>query len=121
QARNAKGKTIMTWKRAAAEGVNLKSIEPIDLSITKLTVEEPAQQVTQATGQLLGLIGRIAKATGHENTARRAEQAGKVVTQDIVLEGLIYQKDRFAVNGKGTDTLGTVVLEALNKVFAKKD
>ncbi len=121
QARNAKGKSIMTWKRAAADGIRLNSVDPVDLSVVKLVVKEPAQQATQATGQILGLIGRIAKATGHENTARRAEQASKVVTQDIVLEGLIYQKGRFAVNGKDTNALGAIVLEALNKVFAKKN
>lgn len=119
EAKNAKGKTLMTWKEVALTGVNVKSVEPLNLTIKDMLIKEPAQQVTRTTSSVLGLIGRIAKATGHENTARRMQKAEETITKDIHLQDVVYGNGRFNVNGQGTDTLGRIAVEALNGVFAK--
>lgn len=119
-ARNAAGKTIMTWHRLDAEGMNLKSVSPVNLSVAKLTVKDIAQKATQTTGKIMGILSRLAKAAGQESIARRAEKVTEAVSQDIVLEDIAYQNGRFSLKGKDRSSLGSVVLEALNKVFEKK-
>ena len=119
EAKNAAGKTLMTWKEAALTGVQVKSVEPINVTIKDLIIKEPAQKVTKTTSSVLGILGKIAEATGHDNTARRIQKAEETITKDIHLKDVVYGNGRFSVNSKGTDTLGQLALEALNNVFAK--
>ena len=117
EAKNARGKTLMTWKEVSANKVNLASVDPVNLSVGRLQVKEPVQKVTQTANKILGLLGAIASATGHDNTAKRAQKANEVISQDIVLENLVYRNGRFSCSA--TDALQRLVLEALNGVFAK--
>lgn len=119
EAKNAAGKTLMTWKEAALTGVVLKSVEPVNITIKDLIIKEPAQKVTKTTSSVLGILGRIAQATGHDNTAHRIQKAEETITKDIHLKDVVYGNGRFSVNSKGTDTLGQLAVETLNKVFAK--
>ncbi len=119
EAKNAAGKTLMTWKETTATSVKLNSIDPVNLTIKDLIIKEPAQKLTQTTSSVLGVLGRIAKATGHENTARRMTKAEETITKDIHIKDLVYGNGRFNINGKGTDSLQLLAVEALNKVFAR--
>lgn len=119
EAKNAEGKTLMTWKQVTGNGIKLDSVEPLSVSVAELTVKEPAQKAVQATSKLLELFGAIAEATGHANTARRLGKAEDAVTQDITLKNLNYKDGRFSLGVKGRDPLESLVLDALNKAFTK--
>lgn len=66
EAKDAKGKTLMTWTQATATGVDVKSISPVHVSLKNLTVKEPAKKTTQTVSKAAGLLGAIAALTGHE-------------------------------------------------------
>ena len=119
EAKNAKGKTLMTWKQVTGNGIKLASIDPLSVTVGELTVKEPAQKAVKTTSALLGLFGQIAEATGHKNTARRMQKAEDAVTQDITVRNLTYSNGRFSLGGAGRDALESIVVDALNNVFTK--
>lgn len=117
EAKDAKGKTLMTWTQATATGVDVKSISPVHVSLKNLTVKEPAKKTTQTVSKAAGLLGAIAALTGHENTARRAQKAAEVVTSDISISNVEYKDGKFVLTDKTKNTLSAIVIEALNGVF----
>lgn len=117
EAKDAKGKTLMTWTQATATGVDVKSISPFHVSLKNLTVKEPAKKTTQTVSKAAGLLGAIAALTGHENTARRAQKAAEVVTSDISISNVEYKDGKFMLTEKSKNALSTLVLESLNSVF----
>lgn len=118
-AKNAAGKTLMTWKKASANGVDLKSVTPVNLTVGELVVEQPAQKVTKTVSTIADILGAVAAATGHENTARRAGKVSQTVQKDIRVKNLVYADGRFSVNGIGRGTLEALAVETLNNIFAK--
>ena len=118
-AKNAAGKTLMTWKKASANGVDLKSVTPVNLTVGELVVEQPAQKVTKTVSTIADILGAMAAATGHENTARRAGKVSQTVQKDIRVKNLVYADGRFSVNGIGRGTLEALAVETLNSIFAK--
>ena len=118
-AKNAAGKTLMTWKKASANGVDLKSVTPVNLTVGELVVEQPAQKVTKTVSTMADILGAVAAATGHENTARRAGKVSQTVQKDIRVKNLVYADGRFSVNGIGRGTLEALAVETLNSIFAK--
>lgn len=120
-AKNAVGKTLMTWKKASANGVDLKSVTPVNLTVGELVVEQPAQKVTKTVSTIADILGAVAAATGHENTARRAGKVSQTVQKDIRVKNLVYADGRFSVNGIGRGTLEALAVETLNSIFAKAD
>lgn len=118
-AKNAAGKTLMTWKKASANGVDLKSVTPVNLTVGELVVEQPAQKVTKTVSTIADILGAVATATGHENTARRAGKVSQTVQKDIRVKNLVYADGRFSVNGIGRGTLEALAVETLNSIFAK--
>lgn len=120
-AKNAAGKTLMTWKKASANGVDLKSVTPVNLTVGELVVEQPAQKVTKTVSTIADILGAVAAATGHENTARRAGKVSQTVQKDIRVKNLVYADGRFSVNGIGRETLEALAVETLNSIFAKAD
>lgn len=118
EAKNAAGKTLMTWTQAKATGVDVRSIEPVDIAIRNLTVKEPAKKATQNVSKAAGLIGAIAALTGHENTAERAQKAAKVVSSDISLSNIAYKDGKFQLTEKNKQALSALLVESLNSVFA---
>ena len=118
EAKNAAGKTLMTWTQAKATGVDLQSLDPVNIAVKNLTVKEPAKQVTKNVRKAAGLIGAIAALTGHENTAERAQKAAKIASSDISLSNLVYKDGKFSLVEKSKNALAGIVLEALNNVFA---
>lgn len=117
EAKDAKGKTLMTWTQATATGVDVKSISPVHVSLKNLTVKEPAKKTTQTVSKATGLLGAIAALTGHENTARRAQKAAEVVTSDISISNVEYKDGKFMLTEKSKNALSALVLESLNSVF----
>lgn len=117
EAKDAKGKTLMTWTQATATGVDVKSISPVHVSLKNLTVKEPAKKTTQTVSKAAGLLGTIAALTGHENTARRAQKAAEVVTSDISISNVEYKDGKFMLTEKSKNALSALVLESLNSVF----
>ncbi len=117
EAKDAKGKTLMTWTQATATGVDVKSISPVHMSLKNLTVKEPAKKTTQTVSKAAGLLGAIAALTGHENTARRAQKAAEVVTSDISISNVEYKDGKFMLTEKSKNALSALVLESLNSVF----
>ena len=117
EAKDAKGKTLMTWTQATATGVDVKSISPVHVSLKNLTVTEPAKNTTQTVSKAAGLLGAIAALTGHENTARRAQKAAEVVTSDISISNVEYKDGKFMLTEKSKNALSALVLESLNSVF----
>lgn len=120
-AKNAAGKTLMTWKKASANGVDLKSVTPVNLTVGELVVEQPAQKVTKTVSTIADILGAVAAATGHENTARRAGKVSQTVQKDIRVKNLVYADGRFSVNSIGRGTLEALAVETLNSIFAKAD
>ena len=120
-AKNAAGKPLMTWKKASANGVDLKSVTPVNLTVGELVVEQPAQKVTKTVSTIADILGAVAAATGHENTARRAGKVSQTVQKDIRVKNLVYADGRFSVNGIGRGTLEALAVETLNSIFAKAD
>ena len=120
-AKNAAGKTLMTWKKASANGADLKSVTPVNLTVGELVVEQPAQKVTKTVSTIADILGAVAAATGHENTARRAGKVSQTVQKDIRVKNLVYADGRFSVNGIGRGTLEALAVETLNSIFAKAD
>lgn len=120
-AKNAAGKTLMTWKKASANGVDLKSVTPVNLTVGELVVEQPAQKVTKTVSTIADILGAVAAATGHENTARRAGKVSQTVQKDIRVKNLVYADGHFSVNGIGRGTLEALAVETLNSIFAKAD
>ena len=118
-AKNAKGQSLMTWKKATVTSLNLKSIDPAALTMGELLIEQPAQKATQTVTKLAGLFGAIAAATGHSKTAERAAKVEKEAQRDIKIKNLVYENGKFEVNGYGTGTLETIAVSALNNIFAK--
>lgn len=118
-AKNAAGKTLMTWKKASANGVDLKFVTPVNLTVGELVVEQPAQKVTKTVSTIADILGAVAAATGHENTARRAGKVSQTVQKDIRVKNLVYADGRFSVNGIGRGTLEALAVETLNSIFAK--
>lgn len=118
-AKNAAGKTLMTWEKASANGVDLKSVTPVNLTVGELVVEQPAQKVTKTVSTIADILGAVAAATGHENTARRAGKVSQTVQKDIRVKNLVYADGRFSVNGIGRGTLEALAVETLNSIFAK--
>lgn len=118
-AKNAAGKTLMTWKKASANGVDLKSVTPVNLTVGELVVEQPAQKVTKTVSTIADILGAVAAATGHENTARRAGKVSQTVQKDIRVKNLVYADGRFSVNSIGRGTLEALAVETLNSIFAK--
>ena len=110
-AKNAAGKTLMTWKKASANGVDLKSVTPVNLTVGELVVEQPAQKVTKTVSTIADILGAVAAATGHENTARRAGKVSQTVQKDIRVKNLVYADGRFSVNGIGRGTLEALAVE----------
>lgn len=117
EAKDAKGKTLMTWTQATATGVDVKSISPVHVSLKNLTVKEPAKKTTQTVSKAAGLLGAIAALTGHENTARRAQKAAEVVSSDISISNVEYKDGKFMLTEKSKNALSALVLESLNSVF----
>lgn len=117
EAKDAKGKMLMTWTQATATGVDVKSISPVHVSLKNLTVKEPAKKTTQTVSKAAGLLGAIAALTGHENTARRAQKAAEVVTSDISISNVEYKDGKFMLTEKSKNALSALVLESLNSVF----
>ena len=117
EAKDAKGKTLMTWTQDTAKGVDVKSISPVHVSLKNLTVKEPAKKTTQTVSKAAGLLGAIAALTGHENTARRAQKAAEVVTSDISISNVEYKDGKFMLTEKSKNALSALVLESLNSVF----
>lgn len=117
EAKDAKGKTLMTWTQATATGVDVKSISPVHVSLKNLTVKEPAKKTTQTVSKAAGLLGAIAALTGHENTVRRAQKAAEVVTSDISISNVEYKDGKFMLTEKSKNALSALVLESLNRVF----
>lgn len=118
EAKNTAGKTLMTWTQAKASGIDIKSIEPVDITIKKLTVKEPAKKATQTVSKAAGLISALAALTGHENTAERVNKAAKVVSSDISLSDIIYKDGKFRLSEQNKQVLSTLLLDSLNSVFA---
>lgn len=119
-AKNAKGQSLMTWKKASVNSLALKSIDPASVTIGELLIEQPAQKVTQTVTKLAGIFGAIAAATGHNKAAERAEKVEKEAQRDIWIKNLVYDNGKFSVNGYGTGTLEALAVNALNGVFAKQ-
>lgn len=119
-AKNAKGQSLMTWKKASVNALALKSIDPASVTIGELLIEQPAQKVTQTVTKLAGIFGAIAAATGHDKAAQRAEKVEKEAQRDIRIKNLVYDNGKFSVNGYGTGTLEALAVNALNGVFAKQ-
>lgn len=119
-AKNAKGQSLMTWKKASVNSLALKSIDPASVTIGELLIEQPAQKVTQTMTKLAGIFGAIAAATGHNKAAERAEKVEKEAQRDIRIKNLVYDNGKFSVNGYGTGTLEALAVNALNGVFAKQ-
>ena len=117
EAKDAKGKTLMTWTQATATGVDVKSIEPVHIALKNLTVKEPAKKATQTVSKAAGLFGAIAALTGHDNTARRAQKAAEVVSSDISISNVEYKNGKFVLTDKTKNALSAIVIEALNGVF----
>lgn len=120
EAKNAAGKTLMTWTQATATGVDVKSIDPVDIALKNLTVKEPAKKTTQTVSKAAGLIGAIAALTGHENTARRAEKTAKVVSSDISISNVAYRNGKFVLSQKSKNMLEDLVIDSLNSVFSSE-
>lgn len=119
-AKNAKGQSLMSWKKASVNALALKSVDPASVTIGELIVEQPAQKATQTITKLAGIFGAIAAATGHDKAAQRAEKVEKEAQRDIRIKNLIYDNGKFSVNGYGTGTLEALAVNALNGVFAKQ-
>ena len=119
-AKNAKGQSLMTWKKASVNSLALKSVDPASVTIGELLIEQPAQKVTQTVTKLAGIFGAIAAATGHDKAAQRAEKVEKEAQRDIRIKNLVYDNGKFSVNGYGTGTLDALAVNALNGVFAKQ-
>ena len=119
-AKSAKGETLMTWKKATATGLNLKSVDPVALSLTELVIEQPAQKVTKTVSKVANLFGALAAATGRSNLAEKAAKVEREAQRDIKVKGLKYENGSFAVSGYSTDALGQLAVTALNNVFAQK-
>lgn len=117
EAKDAKGKTLMTWTQATATGVDVKSIEPVHIALKNLTVKEPAKKATQTVSKAAGLFAAIAALTGHDNTARRAQKAAEVVSSDISISNVEYKNGKFVLTDKTKNALSAIVIEALNGVF----
>lgn len=122
EAKNAQGKTLMTWTQAAATGVDVQSISPVNISVANLTVKEPAKKATQSVKKAADLVGLLASLTGHENTARRAQKTAEVVSQDISVSNLVYKDGKFSAVEEAADkaknALSALLVESLNSVFA---
>lgn len=119
-AKNAKGQSLMSWKKASVNALALKSVDPASVTIGELIVEQPAQKATQTITKLAGIFGAIAAATGHDKAAQRAEKVEKEAQRDIRIKNLVYDNGKFSVNGYGTGTLEALAVNALNGVFAKQ-
>ena len=119
-AKNAKGQSLMTWKKASVNALALKSVDPASVTIGELLIEQPAQKVTQTVTKLAGIFGAIAAATGHNKAAERAEKVEKQAQRDIRIKNLVYDNGKFSMNGYGTGTLEALAVNALNGVFAKQ-
>lgn len=118
QAKSAAGKTLMTWTQAKAEGVALNGIAPVDIAVRKLTVKEPAKNVTQNVSKAAGLFGALAALSGHNKTAERAQKAAQTVSSDISISNIVYKDGKFSLTEKNKEALSALLVDSLNSVFS---
>ncbi len=113
---NAKkgGATVLSWDKATASNINLQSIEPMNLSIELLEIDQPMQKMLKQEKRVGSLINLLTKG----RHAAKIEQVETKLRKDVKLRNLVYKDGKFSA-GRSDNSLSSVLLKGLNSVFGK--
>jgi hypothetical protein len=108
------GATVLSWQKAMANNVNLKSIDPVDVSIELVEIDQPMQKLMKQEQKVSALIGLFTKGK-HASSIEKFETK---LRKDLKLRNLTYRNGKFSA-GQSDNTLGSVLLKGLDSVFGK--
>jgi hypothetical protein len=108
------GATVLSWQKAMANNVNLKSIDPVDVSIELVEIDQPMQKLMKQEQKVSALIGLFTKGK-HASSIEKFETK---LRKDLKLHNLTYKNGKFSA-GQSDNTLGSVLLKGLDSVFGK--
>lgn len=111
---NSKGRTLMTWNKAALTGLEVKTTEPITLRVKKAEIDQPGTRETNTVRQLSGLASIL---TGKDKYAQKAE---KYLGGNIVLNDVRYENGRFSAEGIDGNAIASALLTKLSGAMSAK-
>jgi len=113
---NAKkgGTTVLSWDKAVAQNVNLQSVDPLNVSIELLEIDQPMQKMLKQEQKVGTLVNLFTKG----KHADKIEKFETKLRKDVKLRNLVYKDGKFS-GGKSDNSLSSVLLKGLNSVFGK--
>lgn len=111
---NSKGRTLMTWNKAALNGLEVSTTDPITLRVKKAEIDQPSTRETNAVRQLSGLASIL---TGKDKYAQKAD---KYLGGNIVLNNVHYENGRFSAEGIDGNAIASSLLTKLSSAISTK-
>lgn len=111
---NSKGRTLMTWNKAALTGLEVSTTDPIILRVKQAEIDQPGTRETNAVRQLSGLASIL---TGKDKYAQKAE---KYLGGNIVLNNVRYENGRFSAEGIDGNAIASSLLTKLSGAMSTK-
>ncbi len=113
---NAKkgGTTVLSWDKAVASNINLQSVDPVDVYIELVEINQPMQKLLKQEQKIGSLLNLFTKG----KHASKIESFETKLRKDVKLRNLTYKNGQFSA-GRSNDTVGSLLLKGLNSVLGK--
>lgn len=113
--RNKNGTSLMLWKNASLNGLDVRTTDPLYLVIESAVIEQPGTKQTQTVREIAGLAGALAALSGNSKTAQKIEKFEGKMDRNLVLNDIRYVNGRFTANGVTPESLAGLLLNKLSQ------
>lgn len=114
----AKGRDLMSWKKASLAGMDVTAPDPLALRIAKAQIDNPAQKQTETVKQIAGFASIFSALAGKEERAEKIAQTADKLSGSIVMTNIRYENGRFYADE--LNALGQAILDKLSDAVAEK-
>lgn len=115
---NAKGRGLMSWKKASLAGMDVTAPDPFALRIAKAQIDNPAQKQTETVKQIAGIASIFSALAGKEERAEKIAQTADKLSGSIVMTNIRYENGRLRADE--LNALGQTILDKLSDAVAEK-
>ncbi|MFU0841543.1 MAG: hypothetical protein ACFWTZ_02790 [Burkholderia sp.] len=117
---NSHNKALMTWKKAALTGMDVRTTKPVYLTIAKAEIDQPGTKQTQTAQEITQLAGLFADIAGKKSLKKNIDKVDKTFDANLTLKNIRYENGKFSAAGVSSESIEGLLLGKLTDSMSGK-
>lgn len=116
---NGAGKSLMVWKNAALEGMNVHTKKPVSFEIKRVEIAQPGTKATRNISKATKTISALAGLFGEKKAAKEIGRVNETLDKNIELTDVSYKNGNLTANGISSNAVAGALMKSLEAELAK--